>query len=243
MGNELESLKGLLIAHRGLFDNEKGIPENSMIAFAKALEKNFSIELDLHILKDNTVIVFHDDNLKRITGYDKPVRDCTYSDIKDLRLLNTNERIPILEEVLSFINGSVLLDIEFKYDTRIGRLEEHSCKLLDKYSGNFIVNSFNPLSVKWFKDNRPKFIRGQISSNFVNNSMNWFLRYILKNMYLNVITKPNFISYDINSITKNITEKYKRKSIPVFLWTITSLKELKSAKELGNSYIFQNIFT
>ena len=55
------------IAHRGMFDNIK-IPENSLSSFKKALKYNYSIELDIQLTKDNILVVFHDSNLKRMTG-------------------------------------------------------------------------------------------------------------------------------------------------------------------------------
>ena len=55
------------IAHRGVFNNTS-IPENSMKAFQKAIDLNYSIELDIQFTKDFVLVVFHDDNLKRMTG-------------------------------------------------------------------------------------------------------------------------------------------------------------------------------
>ena len=63
---DISFLKGRLIAHRGCHDIEKNVPENSMLAFDKAVENNYIIELDVHILKDGNIVVFHDDNLKRM---------------------------------------------------------------------------------------------------------------------------------------------------------------------------------
>ena len=64
------------IAHRGMFDNKK-IPENSIKAFKKALKYNYSIELDVQLTKDNILVVFHDENLKRMTNIDKLLKDTT----------------------------------------------------------------------------------------------------------------------------------------------------------------------
>ncbi|MDD7757768.1 MAG: glycerophosphodiester phosphodiesterase family protein, partial [Clostridiales bacterium] len=52
------------IAHRGL-DNGS-IPENSMAAFRNAIEKGYTIELDVQFTKDKELIVFHDDDLSRL---------------------------------------------------------------------------------------------------------------------------------------------------------------------------------
>ena len=103
MNKDLDFLKSNIIAHRGAFNN-KDIPENSIKAFEKAIEKNYIIELDVHILKDNTIVVYHDDNVKRLTGVDKSIIDFNYSQLKELSLLNTKYKIPRLIDVLELVN-------------------------------------------------------------------------------------------------------------------------------------------
>ena len=61
----LEFLKENLIAHRGVHIDA---PENTIQAFKEALKKNYIIEFDVHLLRDNTIVVFHDNNLKRMIG-------------------------------------------------------------------------------------------------------------------------------------------------------------------------------
>ncbi|MDD4596084.1 MAG: glycerophosphodiester phosphodiesterase family protein, partial [Candidatus Izemoplasmatales bacterium] len=61
----LEWIKNRLIAHRGLHTGNGIVPENSMKAFRLAIEKNYGIECDVNVLKDGTVVVFHDKDLKR----------------------------------------------------------------------------------------------------------------------------------------------------------------------------------
>ncbi len=141
----LDFLTTSLIAHRGFFDNEKGIPENSMLAFQRAIQNHYNIELDVHILKDGKIVVFHDDHLKRMTNLDTAIKDCTYDDVKNLNLLNTNEKIPLLQEVLDFVAGKVTILIELKYDTKVGLLEKELVKILQNYKGQYAVQSFRPI--------------------------------------------------------------------------------------------------
>lgn len=105
------NLKGYEFRHRGL---HKNVPENSIIAFQKALYRNMPIELDVRILKDSNIIVFHDNNLKRMTGIDKKIEECNYEEIKNIKLKNSLETIPLLIDVLNLINNKVLLLIEVK---------------------------------------------------------------------------------------------------------------------------------
>ena len=72
------------IAHRGLHDEQ--YPENSMPAYEQAIAHNFNIEIDVHVSKDGEVVVFHDDNRKRVCGVDKLVKDCTVKELKSYPL-------------------------------------------------------------------------------------------------------------------------------------------------------------
>ena len=70
-------------AHRGV---HSVYPENSLPAFASAVELGLGIELDVHLSLDGKVVVFHDDTLKRMTGQDKFVKYLNYDEIKKIRL-------------------------------------------------------------------------------------------------------------------------------------------------------------
>ena len=64
----MKAFHGIMFAHRGLHSKTHGIPENSMSAFRAAIQKNYGIELDLHLTRDGELVVFHDDDLKRVCG-------------------------------------------------------------------------------------------------------------------------------------------------------------------------------
>ena len=128
MERNVNFLTKKLIAHRGWHDIKNGIPENSIIAFKKAMANNLIIELDVHVLKDGQVVVFHDENLKRMTGIDKNIREFVYEDLKKLRLNNTDEKIPLLKEVLELIDGIVPVIIELKYDVNKDQRFQHFLK-------------------------------------------------------------------------------------------------------------------
>ena len=126
----LIKINGNIIAHRGVHDNKK-TPENSLEAFQKAIEYNYPIELDVQLTKDNILVVFHDFTLTRMTKNTNYIQDTNYQDIKDLKLLNTNEKIPTLKEVLELVDNKLLIDIEIKNYTALKRDYE---KLEKKYN-------------------------------------------------------------------------------------------------------------
>lgn len=220
----LNFLKEAIIAHRGLHSKEKNIIENSIESFQKAIEKNYIIELDVHCLKDGEVVVFHDDNIERITGINKNIKDCTYEEIKNIKLYNQNTYIPKFSDVLKLVDGKVPILIELKNDNKTGLLEEKLMENLKNYNGKFAIQSFNPFSVKWFKDNYPDIIRGQLVCKFKNGKMNKIKKLLLKNMFFNFITKPDFISYCIEDLSYEEVIKIKRKKF-LLGWTVRRKKE------------------
>ena len=107
-------------AHRGLWNQR--IPENSLSAFEYAARMGVGIELDIQPTRDGRIVVFHDSDLLRMCGDRRRVRELTLKELRELRLKDTNERIPTLSEVLRVVRGRVPLLIEIKGD-RVGILE------------------------------------------------------------------------------------------------------------------------
>lgn len=241
MDKDLSFLNNKIIAHRGYHNIKKSIPENSLKAFERAIENGFGIEIDLHLLKDGKIAVMHDDTTERLTGINKLIKDCTYEDIKDLKLGNTNEGIPLFEEVLDLVSGRVPLLIEYKYDNKAGKLEEKSMELLKDYKGNFAVQSFNPASVKWFKDNYEKIPRGQLSSGYVDEKMCFIKKYILKNVLLFSYNKPDFISYAIKGLPTKRIDQLKEKGVFLTGWTVRTKEEYEFAKNYCNCIVAENM--
>ena len=213
---DLSFLEDKVIAHRGIYDN-KTIVENSLSAFKECIKENIPIELDIHLLKDNEIVVIHDDNLKRLTRMKKRLKDLTYNQIKDLTLLETTDKIPTLKEVLDLVDGKIPLIIELKYDNPPSKLEKEVVKLLDDYKGPFAIKSFHPLIVYWFKKNRPNYIRGLLVPSNGDN----LKRKILHSMILSKLADPDFISTDIRRDNKKILKG----DIPILGWTIKTQEE------------------
>ena len=139
------------IAHRGLHDGNEKIPENTRLSVLEALKKGYPIEVDVHLTKDNKIIVMHDDNLLRMVGVDKKIRELTFDELSKYTIKNSEEKIPLLTEILDIVNGQEMVLIEIKTYNDVGPLEEEIVKILDDYRGKFAVQSFNPVTVRWFK--------------------------------------------------------------------------------------------
>lgn len=237
---DLSFLKQNLIAHRGFHNIQKGIPENSLPAFKKAIDNGYLIELDLHILKDNSVVVFHDDNLNRMTGVDKNLKDVSYDEIKNLKLQNTDTFIPLFKDVLRLVNGKVPIIIELKTDVRCGILEPEVMKILNNYSGLYAIKSFSPFSVLWFKKHFPNVTRGFLSCNFSQSNMFSLKKKFLNSQFLFNLLGIDFLSYDIHSLPCKAVENFRRNKL-VLGWTILSKSDLEHAKKYCDNFICENI--
>ena len=84
-----EVLKKYRYAHRGYHDKPV-VPENSLPAFRRAIECGFGAELDVHLLNDGTLAVFHDSDLKRCANVEGEIEDLTLDELKQLRLEGTD---------------------------------------------------------------------------------------------------------------------------------------------------------
>lgn len=221
-----------IIAHRGIHNNED-IYENTLESFSLAIEKKYIIELDIRLTKDKEIIVFHDNNTKRITKKDKLIKESTYQELNNQNIIH----IPLLSEVLDLVDGQVPLLIEIKPAEKWGELETKLMSILKKYKGKYAIQSFSPRVLFWFKRNYPNVLRGQLSQKYTQNNLTVGKKFLLSNMLLNSITKPNFISYKYNELSLSKIEKYKKKNIHLIGWTITNEIEFEHYKQYYDNLI------
>ena len=227
------------IAHRGLHNNK--IPENSLGAFKNAIEKGYATELDVHLSIDGEIIVFHDDNFLRMTGFDGLVEATSSSKIDNLVLNGTKEKVPRFSEVLELVDAKVPILIEIKNKYQVGPLEKSLAALLKNYEGEYAIQSFNPYSLKWFRHNFPIAPRGQLSCDFKNETIDWYEKFILRNLLMNWISRPDFIAYDINLLPHWAVTRLKNKRMPILAWTIDSIDKQYKAKQYADNIIFEGI--
>ena len=235
---DLEFLSRSLIAHRGYYNNKKGIPENSVLAFKKAIDNNYSIELDVRLTKDQKLVVFHDDNLKRVCGVNKRVKDLTYIELLKYNLFDTTLKVPLFSDVIKLVNGKVPILIETKYHNRYGVLEKILINELSNYKGLYAIQSFYPMSLLWLKRNTKDIPIGLLSSNF-KNDLNRLKSIIGKTLILDLFFKTDFISYDVKGLPNNYLS-YKRDKKKIVIWTIKNKKDYDLARQYTGSLICEN---
>ena len=239
---DITPLKNIHYAHRGLHDNRTSAPENSLAAFRLAVEAGYRIEMDVQLTKDKIPVVFHDETLKRMCGAEGKVWEYTFEELQNLKLAESEERIPKFEDVLALVGGRVPLIVEYKLDVPTTEVCEIADPMLQKYDGVYCIESFHPFAVKWYRDHRPEVIRGQLSQDFSKEEKykGKLIYWLLSNLMTNVLARPDFIAYnhrDAGMISRKLCSLMG--ALPV-AYTIKSPEEYEKAKDQFELFIFDS---
>ena len=141
------------IAHRGYHDLNRAVWENTLSAFARAVEAGFAIECDLQYAADAIPVVFHDDDLKRLCGIEGDVRQRTAAELGLLTIGGTADKVPPLRQLLDLVKGRVPLVLELK--GRKGDDDGFAMAVLDAiegYEGPIALMSFDTWLLKDLKE-------------------------------------------------------------------------------------------
>jgi len=230
------------LAHRGLHDEH--FDENSLSAFKAAVDHGYGIELDVHLMRDGTLAVVHDDDLSRVAGLSRRISEMTKDDLRETSLLLSKETIPTLAQVLEVVGGRVPLLIEMKVDGAFNpRLPESILTLLENYpkTNNIAIESFNPYAIRWLSKNHPnKYPYGQLVSLGLEK-IGRFATWMFKSLNIRFISKPSFIAFDINYMPYRKLRRLRRRGMNVISWTIDSDEKRSLAEKESSNYIFEAI--
>ena len=204
---DITPLMGRDYAHRGYWNTndpgEENRPENSLAGFRAAVEKDYGIELDVHLTKDGHLVVHHDDSLKRLTGVDIRIADSTLAEIRACKLPN-GEPVPTYDEVLDTVAGRIPMIVEVKVENRNhDALSKAVYKRMQRYEGPWCMESFDPRAVKWFRMNAPEIIRGQLAFDSAGKGKNfkeWTRNLYIASMLQNFLARPDFVAFSASSV-------------------------------------------
>ena len=218
-------LKG--VAHRG-YHNEQ-YTENGFGAFKNAIDNNFAFELDVHLTKDEKLIVSHDASLKRTTGKEGIIEELTLEEIKSNYHLLDGSEVPTLEEVFEFTKESVPIVVELKPYTKTKNYKVLAFKVMDalkeiKDKRNIILISFYPQCLLPFKGS------GFIRCLLVDRKNNWI--FALRHFFEGV-------DLEWQLLKEEKYQKVKQNKL-VMCWTIENKKDYNEIKDFADSVTFQH---
>ncbi len=222
-----------IIAHRGVFDNEKTI-ENTIPAFKKAIDYNYPFEFDVQLTTDNKLVVYHDSTLERLANRKDIVQEMDSSELTRIKLGNTNATMPLLRDVLELNNDKVFMDIEIKPTKRIKETVYYLMKELEKYH-NYVIISFDPRIIRFLKKGYPTVETGLLLQSKYDNI---FHKWILHTNFILKYSKCSFVSIS-KKVFKNKSLMKHLKKYPMYLWTIKNPQEVNYDNNI--TYVCNNL--
>ncbi|MEX0406975.1 glycerophosphodiester phosphodiesterase [Aquibium sp. LZ166] len=221
------------IAHRGYHDMNVTRWENTLSAFAAAIDKGFAIECDVHLSADGVPVVFHDDKLERLAGTDGFVWQRTAAEMAALRIGGTADHAPSLSEMFEFVGGRVPLVIELKGipghdDGLVAKVAE----LLRSYSGNAAIMSFDHWLVRRFPTEASGIPCGLTACGTKTHELEAHFSMLGHGI--------DFVSYGVFDLPNPFVTFVKEKlSLPVITWTVRKPQEVTDTYRHADQMTFE----
>lgn len=229
------------VAHRGLWSPD-GAPENSLAAFQAACHAGYGIELDVQLTADGEAVVFHDDDLKRMTGVEGKLRDRTLDDLGELKLAGSDETIPTLLETLAIIGHRAMVHVELKTPYgEVGPLEQRVHEVLMDHAGPTCVIGFNPYSHAWFADRFPGVLRGLDSYDYATGATHLGpeQRQAFARLDHVEIARPHFLALHTRMLPNPRAAELRAAGMPVVAWTVRDALERDRLAPHVDNIIFE----
>jgi glycerophosphoryl diester phosphodiesterase len=240
---DLQWLVARPIAHRGLHAVKDGILENTASAFAEAMVHSYAIECDVQLTADGDVIVFHDDELDRLTGESGLVKRRSTADLKAIPLIHSSDRMQTLAELFAQVQGAVPLVIELKshWDGNLA-LVRRAVDLAASYDGPFCFMSFDPDMVAELRRLAPGMVRGIVADRTVDPYYN--ILPVRRRIELRTFghlerTQPHFVSYCWSELPFPPVGEIRNAGYPVITWTIRSPAAAAKALRYSDQVTFE----
>lgn len=237
----------LPIAHRGYHDRAQGRIENSRAAIMAAVSAGYGIEIDLQLSSDGRAIVFHDEQLGRLTNQSGAVNTRSAAELAAINLTGSSDTIPTLEDVLTLISGRVPLLIEIKDQSlhlteTDGLLEAATAHALRAYSGPVAVMSFNPHSIARMADLAPDVPRGLTTCAF--DPADWHPAdpatcHRLRDIPDYDAVAASFISHDAADLDRPRLADLRSDGAAILCWTIRSPEAEAIARKVARNITFE----
>ena len=208
-----------VMAHRG---GSLEAPENTIESFKYALEIGSDIiETDIQLSSDGIPYIFHDDDLKRISGMEKNFNELLASEIDELNIFD-DCKIPTLEETLKQFPNT-----KFQIDFKTDEVVDPAIEIINK-----LPHIKKNLCVASFSSQRLQKIKSKLSDVTYSMGPHEVLKLLLKSfgIYRGEISgdclQIPIYRYGIKIVTRRFVDFCKRENIKISVWTINSIEEM-----------------
>lgn len=218
----------LCIAHRGAMGHA---PQNTLAAISKALELGAPwIEVDVYYV-DGHLVVFHDDRLEALTDGSGAINEQSFSYLRSLKVLDSDQGIPTLEEVCELIAGRAGLNIELKGVGTAAPVNELINKLINEnwQSTQFLVSSFNHRELFAFKQLNPDIRLGALHCSLPLNNAQF---------------AEELGAWSLNSslefVDQELVDDAHSRGLKVYVYTVNHPEDITRMQQMGVDGVFTN---
>ncbi len=237
----------LPLCHRGYHDAGKGRIENALSAFQAAIAAGYGIELDVQRSADDVAVVFHDDDMDRLTAAKGAFRDYSAAELGRMVLRGSTDTIPTLKQVLAMVAGRAPLLIEIKENWNTmqdtdGILEQAVAADLAGYEGPVAVMAFNPHCIAHMARLAPDVPRGLTTEAYdpvLNAPIPADVCAYLREIPDYDRTQSSFISHQVSDLGRPRVADLKAKGAAILCWTVTSPKLEAQARKVADNITFE----
>jgi len=217
-----QETKLMVIGHRGAMGHET---ENSLASIQKALDLGVDmLEIDVFEIKSKEIVVFHDNDIERLTQEKGKIEELNLAELHELRLAN-GEKIPSLEEVLDLMDKKAKLNIELKGKNTAAPV----AKIVKDYIENkgwknsdFVISSFHWEALAEFRALNAEIPIGMLTG---------------KDIPAAIETGKKLDAFAIHphykALTQENVKEMQQAGFKVFTWTVNEPKAIANIKSLG----------
>lgn len=230
------------ITHRGLHDQNKLVYENSRSAFDAAIRLGLPIECDIQCSQDGKAVVFHDNEMDRLTAKTGPINALTLDEISKIELGETQDQIQSFSDFLKQVDAQVPILIEIKDQSgelgqRIGGFVDDIIECIHSYTGIYAIMSFNPYPIAYLRETLPNACLGLVTDNFLAPEWSHVPRDRAER--LNDIQEIPTLEIDFISHNWKDLERVKNVRVPKLCWTVKSAEDETVARKIADNITFE----
>jgi len=219
----------LVIGHRGAMGH---VTENTLASVQKAMDLGVDmIEIDVFKIRSGEIVVFHDDDLNRLTDGQGKIEDRTLSELRALTL-EGGHKIPELREVLDLVDNQVALNIELKGKgtaVPVNELVERYIRKMGWYPRNFVISSFHWDELRIMRGENELVQIAVLTEKAPEDAIQ--VAHQLRAMAIN----PHF-----STLNKENVAQIHGEDLRVFPWTVNEASDIQNMKDLGVDGIITN---